>query len=76
MDINTYLHKFTLPDYVPATMQDVDEEYEDLHKSFPEFKRPPKNELEKWRDNIAVNRFIDRILDKIVKYTGFNINEL
>ena len=76
MDINTYLHAFTLPAYVPATMQDVDEEYEDLHKSFPEIKRPPKHEREKWRDNIAVNRFIDRILDKIVKDTGFNINEL
>ena len=40
------------------------------------FKSSSLTEREKWRDNIAVNRFIDRILDKIVKDTGFNINEL
>lgn len=76
MDINKYLSNFKLPEYKEVTESDIDKEYSKLALSFPEMQKPQGEEKMQWLKEIAVERFVNSIIDKISSDTNINFHEL
>ncbi len=76
MDINKYLSNFKLPEYKEVTESDIDKEYSKLAISFPEMEKPEGSEKTQWLKEIAVERFVNSIIDKISSDTNINFHEL
>lgn len=76
MDINNYFSNFKLPEYKEVTEKDVDQEFKKLAKEFPEMKEPEGLEKTQWLREIAVERFVNAIIEKIHLETNINFDKL
>jgi len=76
MYINNYFSNFKLPEYKEVTENDVDQEFKKLSKEFTEMQKPEGKEKAQWLREIAVERFVNSIIDKIHSDTNINFHDL
>ena len=76
MDINEVLKNFQLPEYVPVGYYDV---FADIQKTIffhPEMEVPKGEQFNVWKNDLAVERFINSIIKKVELETGINYNNI
>lgn len=76
MDINEKLRNFELPEYKDVKNIDVLIDAQKMKACHPELKMPKGEQLEIWKMDLAVERFINSIINKVEIETGINYHNI
>lgn len=76
MNINNYFSNFKLPEYKDVTSKDVINDFKKVSESFPEMIEPNEIEKQQWLNELAVERFVNTIIEKIKTETSINYHEI